>query len=336
MTKQDVVNHILSDCSSVMASSGRASAPVNIALAKYWGKRDEELNLPVTSSLSISLGPHGTVTEIIPNPSGNAIFCNGEPMGEDTVFHRRLMNFLALFRPSQAGFFTVRTENSIPTAAGLASSSSGFAAATKALNQLFSWNLPDRTLSILARLGSGSASRSIFDGFVEWHAGSLADGMDSYAEPLPYVWHDLRIGLLTVSQAAKPISSREAMRQTVATSPLYRQWPEKVNGDLAILKRAIRDQEFALFGQTAESNALTMHATMIAAWPSICYWLPETVREMHRIWNLRRDGVPVYFTMDAGPNIKLLFLQETLATVQAAFPNAAIVAPFPTSPQPNT
>src|SRR5690606_6915553 len=154
--------------------------------------------------------------------------------------------------------------------AGLASSACGFASLVSALNDLLDWKLAKRDLSILARLGSGSAARSLWMGFVEWHAGVQADGMDSYADALPFEWPELCIGILALSDKEKPISSREAMQRTVSTSVLYNSWPKKVLQDMIIIKQALQVKNFSLLGGTAESNALTMHATMLSSWPPIC------------------------------------------------------------------
>ncbi len=306
---------------------GSAFAPSNIALCKYWGKRQEELNLPVTSSLSISLGDLGTRTRIRLAEGADQVTLNGQLVPPRHKFARGVAQFLNLFRaPGQ--FFVVETVNSIPTAAGLASSASGFAALTLAANDLFNWQLEARTLSILARLGSGSASRSIFRGFVLWHAGAQGDGLDSFAEELPYQWPDLRIGLLTLSEAEKPVGSREAMKRTKRSSLLYQSWPSKVAQDLAAIQDAIVAGDFDQLGRTAESNALSMHATGLGAWPPVLFWLPETVATLHRLWALRAEGLRAYCTMDAGPNVKLIFLAEDEPALLAGFPGLKVIAPF--------
>ncbi len=327
MNRKECVNILLAGRPSVPRSAGRASAPANIALCKYWGKRDAELNLPVTSSLSVSLGELGAETEIA-RAGSDEVWLNGEALAPDHSFTRRAMAFLDLFRPEPGFQFALRTRSTVPVAAGLASSASGFAALVRALDDLFGWGLDRRALSILARMGSGSAARSVYEGFVEWHAGSAPDGMDSFAEPLPEIWPGLRIGLLLVSKAAKPIGSRDAMNRTVATSALYRAWPEKVSDDLLDIREAIRARDFDRLGRSAESNALAMHATMAAAWPPVVYWTEDSVRMMHRIWALRAAGLPVYFTMDAGPNLKLLYEDASAPALQAEFPELVSIRPF--------
>lgn len=327
MTKRDIVTRILAGRGMNPGADGRAFAAANIALVKYWGKRDEELNLPVTSSLSVSLGTLGSEVALRPVAADEAIL-NGETLAKDSSFARRVSAYLDLFRPEAAMGFRLDARNTIPTAAGFASSASGFAALVRALDQLFGWDLDARALSILARLGSGSACRSVFHGFVEWHAGEAEDGMDSYARPLPETWPDLRMGLVVVSGEEKAIGSRAGMKRTVETSPLYPAWPAKVAEDLPEVRAAIRDRDFHRLGRAAESNALAMHATMIAAWPPVLYWKPESVAAMKKVAALRDKGLAVYFTMDAGPNLKLLFERRDEGVIVSEFPGLEVVAPF--------
>jgi len=324
------VKKILENQTSCAKECATAFAPSNIALCKYWGKRDPQLNLPLNSSLSISLGSLGTKTTLSAcTKQKDEIWLNGTVQDTNSIFAKRISEFLDLFREHlNNSFFTVRTENNIPTAAGLASSASGFAALVLALNDWAGWNLSRRDLSMLARLGSGSATRSIFTGFVQWHAGHQADGMDSFAEPIDVVWPDFRIGILTISDQKKAVGSREGMNRTTNTSTLYKAWPSQVENDLKKLHKALRHRDFTRLGTTAEHNALAMHATMLAACPPLLYFQPETIKQIHRIHQLRTDGLALYFTIDAGPNLKLLFQKEQQSAVQSAFPELTVIAPF--------
>ncbi len=325
MKRQEFVNQLLKRAKGKLGTRGEAFAPANIALCKYWGKRDPELNLPVNSSLSISLGKLGTRTVIKFSKSTDRIFLNGKPAPKD--FAARLSAYLDLFR-KEGQFFEVRTKNNIPTAAGLASSASGFAALVKALNALMGWGFNPRELSLLARVGSGSASRSLYDGFAVWHAGQRADGMDSYAESLDGAWPDLRIGILEVSKVRKKVGSTDGMNRTRETSELYRAWPAQAQCDYDELRTAITAKDFPMLGKTAENNALAMHATMMAAWPPLCYWKPQSVALMQKVWAAREEGLELYFTMDAGPNLKLLFLKENQVAVKVLFPKVQVVNPW--------
>lgn len=331
MKKIDVIKKILNNYFHQLPkhSVGKAFAPTNIALCKYWGKRNQELNLPVTSSLSISLGDRGATAELSVNSSNkDSIHLNGANVELSTSFGKRLVEFLNLFRNNNTPYLNITIQSNIPIAAGLASSACGFASIMQALNNLYGWELKPNELSILARLGSGSASRSIWQGFVEWDKGERDDGMDSYAHPITEKWSDLCIGLLILSHNEKGISSREAMQRTVATSPLYSAWAPKVDYDMKILKEAIKKHDFNQLGMTAESNAMTMHATMLSAWPSVIYCLPETLLAMRQVWQLRQEGLGVYFTQDAGPNLKLLFLKKDMGTIRSLFSNVEIIQLF--------
>jgi diphosphomevalonate decarboxylase len=306
-----------------------AYAPANIALVKYWGKRDEALNVPVTGSLSISLGPLGSHVELARTEGAvDVVSLNGAPLPADSTFARRAAAYLDLFRPAPDFRFELQTRNTVPTAAGFASSASGFAALAKAVDGLFGLGLSTRELSILARLGSGSAARSLADGFVEWCAGTDPGGMDSYAERLDAEWPAMRVGALVLCADEKPVGSREGMKRSVDTCEFYREWPARVAADLAELKAAIARTDFPALGAVAEANALAMHALMLATRPPILYALPETVATMRRIWSARERGLPLWFTMDAGPNVKLLFEAKDEAGVRALFPSVDVVAPF--------
>ena len=326
---RQIVQRILAGRESHPTGTATAYAPANIALVKYWGKRDEALNLPVTGSLSISLGPLGSHVELARGTGGaDAVWLNGQPLPADSSFARRAVAFLDLFRPAKDFVFELQARNTVPTAAGFASSASGFAALAKAADGLFGWGLAPRELSILARLGSGSAARSLADGFVEWHAGTAADGMDSFAERLDAEWPELRVGAVVLCADEKPVGSREGMKRSVETCEFYREWPGRVAKDLAALKAAIAAKDFQALGETAEANALAMHALMAATRPPIVYALPETVAAMRAIWAARAAGLALWFTMDAGPNVKLLFEARDEARVRDVFPAVEVVAPF--------
>ncbi len=328
ITKQRVINSYLSATVAPIGDTTDALfAPSNIALCKYWGKRDAELNLPINSSLSISLAHLGSRTKISISDS-DQVWLNGSRVSADDKFAAKVIAFVDLFRRGADHCIKVETENNIPTAAGLASSASGFAALMLAVDRFYGLNLEPQVLSAFARMGSGSASRSLYNGFVEWQMGIREDGMDSFALPLDCRWDDLRIGLVKVSTAEKAVDSRSGMNRTVDTAHLYQSWPLQAATDLERLHRAISEKNFTQLGETAEQNALSMHATMIASWPPLLYWQPDSVAAMQTIWQARADGVEVYFTMDAGPNIKLLFTAAAETAVKQRFPGLEVVAPF--------
>jgi len=327
-TKAEVVDHYLPPLLNAKEVA-HAFAPSNIALCKYWGKRNTELNLPVNASLSISLAHLGSHTDISHSDTGSdRVRLNNKELELSSSFSQKVIAFVNLFRREQHMPLIIDTRNNIPTAAGLASSASGFAALTLALNDFFNLSLEAQTLSAFARMGSGSASRSIYSGFVRWNMGEQADGMDSIATPLTQQWPNLCIGLIKVSSAQKPMDSRTGMQRTIETSKLYPSWPEQAGNDLITLEQAIEEADFIKLGECAEKNAMSMHATMISAWPPLVYWLPESLAVMQKIWRLRDAGTNVYFTMDAGPNIKILFEKVNQALLQAEFPTMDTIEPF--------
>ncbi|MBD3822226.1 MAG: diphosphomevalonate decarboxylase [Thiotrichales bacterium] len=325
---QDFINQLIPH--KTPKKIGQGAADVNIALSKYWGKRQVELNLPTNSSLSISLPGLGTHTKIQADETlqHDCVCLNGKRLTANDPFAVRLSKFLDFFRETPDTFFDIHTENTVPTAAGLASSASGYAALVLALNDCFDWQLPKKELSLLARLGSGSASRSIYDGFVIWHKGQSENGLDSFAEPIDAPWPAFCIGLLEIDLKAKKVGSTAGMQQTVNHCELYQAWPKKAEQDVQAIQQAILQQDFSQLGALAENNALSMHATMIATWPPILYWQPESVEAMQMVWALRETGVEVYFTMDAGPNLKLMFLQKDAERIQQAFPALKLIRPF--------
>lgn len=335
MDKAAVVQKMLKDYSKEPQNNqGTFFAPSNIALCKYWGKRNAELNLPVTASLSVSLGTFGAKTRVSlikdNKKSMDDVIVNGRKItiDSDTAFILNLTNYLNLFRPTPTTYFQVDTDVNLPIGAGLASSACGYAALIGAMDKLYGWQLPLDTLSLLARLGSGSASRSFWQGFVEWQVGTREDGIDSIGVSLPQVWSELRIGLLILNSEPKPISSRKAMEMTRLTSPFYGEWPKKHAHDFSRLKKAINRYDFVELGEVSESNALAMHAMMLTAYPPILYTEAKTITAMHEIWRARQAGLQLYFTQDAGPNLKLLFLEKDTDAIKKHFPELIIIAPF--------
>lgn len=300
---------------------GFGSASSNIALIKYWGKRDLSLNLPLTSSLSLSLGDLGTQTTLSLHSKREAdqYSINGVVLLRNEPTYQRLYRFLSPFRPKDH-HFELRSVNTVPTKAGLASSASGYAALAGALDALFAWNLDEPSLSRLARLGSGSASRSVLkEGFALWNRGERADGMDCYAKRIDQRWSSLRWVILPVDFSPKKIGSKEAMQQTFATSPFGSKWVQRVAQELEIAVKAISEKDFAALGAVMERNAFAMHALMRSAKPRISYFQPQTIAIIQWIYRLRSDGgLPVFMTMDAGPNIKLLLEEKSTKALKTA------------------
>jgi diphosphomevalonate decarboxylase len=288
--------------------TARARAGSNIALVKYWGKRDATLNLPATGSISITLQELVTETSVaaLSDRDQDQLLINGRP--EDAA---RVSRFIDLFRAiaETDQRFRVDSRNSFPTAAGLASSASAFAALAVAMNSALGLDLPAARLSELARRGSGSAARSIYGGFVEMHRGERADGSDAIATGLADSddW-PLRVVVAVTSRQAKKTPSTQGMNHTVATSPYYSAWVEQVAVDLARARSAIAARDFDALAETAEASALAMHASAMAAQPGVIYFSPATLACIEAVRALREGGCQVFFTVDAGPQLKAVCL----------------------------
>ncbi|MFQ5648194.1 MAG: diphosphomevalonate decarboxylase, partial [Candidatus Aenigmatarchaeota archaeon] len=204
------------------------------------------------------------------------------------------------------------SENDFPTGAGLASSAAGFAALALAVSKALGLPTDPKALSMLARRGSGSATRSVSAGFVEWHRGEKEDGSDCFAEQIapPEHWPEFRMVVAITSRKEKKVKSRAGMAQTIKTCPYYPKWLETVNADLDAVRKGIKEKDFALVGSTAEHNCLKMHATMATTKPPIIYWNPATMQVIHSILNWRDEGLESYFTIDAGPQVKVVCLEK--------------------------
>lgn len=298
-----------------------AKANTNIALIKYWGKRDEKLFLPTNSSLSITLDKFYTTTTVEFNSAYNEdiIYIN-DKMG-NTADINKVGRFLDKVRKlADVNYYAkVDSYNTVPTAAGFASSASAFAALAASATRALNLNLTVDKLSILARQGSGSACRSVFGGFVEWNMGIEADGSDSYGRQIlgEKEW-DLTILSAVVTTGRKKVSSRDGMKVTVETSPFYKGWLESAASEIEEAKRAISERDFTSLGQVMERNALKMHATMLGANPPILYWESGTIDIIRCIEELRTSGIPAYFTIDAGPNVKVLCLPSNEEVIKKA------------------
>ncbi len=286
-----------------------AKANTNIALIKYWGKRDERLFLPMNSSLSITLNNFYTITsvEFMEELTEDKVILNQSPVSATERI--KISSFMDVIR-RHAGvtlYANILTQNHVPTAAGFASSASGYAALAAAATKAIGLNLSKEELSRIARQGSGSASRSIYGGFVEWEKGSRDDGSDCVAHQImdENSWR-LSILSVVITSDQKRVSSREGMKRTVETSPFYEGWLDTVDNDIKEAKKAIMVRDFIALGEVLEHNALKMHATMLGSRPPILYWDGGTLDVMHAIHGLRREGISAYFTIDAGPNIKVL------------------------------
>lgn len=302
-----------------------AKAHTNIALIKYWGKRNESLILPTNNSLSLTLDGFYTETTVAFQEELTRDHFLLDEQVVSGVQYDRVAAFLDIIR-GHAGksnlFANVQSINKVPTAAGFASSASGFAALAAASTRALGLSLTDGELSRLTRQGSGSACRSIYGGFAEWEMGKEADGSDSYAVPIAPVDHwDVRVAAVVLNATMKKVSSREGMKRTVDTSPFFPGWVESNPVDLKQIKAGIRYRDFEKVGEIAEANCLKMHATTLGANPPFTYWHDTTLTVMHTVQTMRANGIPAFFTIDAGPNVKVLYLPDNEKTVEKTLRN---------------
>jgi diphosphomevalonate decarboxylase len=312
------VDHPLAEPRAVVAR-----AHSNIALIKYWGKRDAALNIPAVGSISLTLDALSTETSVAfkPGLAADEFLLDGERADPARV--SRLLD-LVRERSGVSEHAVVSSTNDFPTGAGLASSASGFAAVAVAASAAAlpgsGQTMPDdRELSILARRGSGSAARSIFGGVVELHRGSRADGLDSFAEPLLSVdeW-PLTVVVAITDPEVKLVNSTAGMGESALSSPFYPTWVGTAEDDLAGARSAIAARDFERLGELTEYSCLKLHSIMLTTRPALLYWNAATVAAIHAVRELRGSGIPVYFTIDAGPQLKALCPPEHAQAVADA------------------
>ncbi|HUJ76437.1 MAG TPA: diphosphomevalonate decarboxylase, partial [bacterium] len=275
------------------------SASPSLALLKYWGKLPGGENLPATPSLAVTLGGLSTKTWVRPGPGGvDSVAIAGEK--QEPARYSRFFDGVRAALGVAAGF-EARSANSFPTAAGLASSSSGFAALAGACVRAEGRELPAADVSALARIGSVSAARSVFGGFVLLPAG----GRSAVQVHDPGHWPELRVIVAVTQQGKKPVSSRDGMARTTSTSPFFPQWVEKSKALLPEALAALKEKDLEKLGDVARASFSMMHATALAAQPPLLYWIPATVAVMDACRELREKGIGAWETIDAGPQVKI-------------------------------
>lgn len=287
-----------------------ARAYPNIALVKYWGKANDELILPAAGSLSMTLDDFPTTTTVTLDQE-DSFSLNGEEQEGKSA--ERVIAFLDLVRrlAEQAGLDTseararVVSVNEGPTAAGMASSASGFAALAVAAAAAFGLDLDTRGLSRLARRGSGSASRSLIDRFAVWYAG---DDESSFAEEITAP--DMAMIAVPVATGQKAVSSRQGMIATRETSPFYSAWVSSTEETLQEMIAACATGDVTRIGELSENHAIRMHAVIAASRPSIRYLNPTSIAVFDEIAAMRGEGIEAYATADAGPNVFAITLPE--------------------------
>jgi diphosphomevalonate decarboxylase len=285
-----------------------AEAHPNIAVVKYWGKRDVVANLPAVPSVSLALGPWRTRTTVTWGAQSDAVRLAGAPASAG--FARKALAHLDRLVPNRPPV-EVDTENDFPTGAGLASSASGFAALTLAGAAAAGLDLDATALSALARRGSGSASRSVPGGWARW----WGEAAESIA---PADWWDVRMVVAVIAEQEKELGSTEGMSRSAATSPYWPAWVTGGPGDADEAVDAIRQRDLPRLGEVMESSTFKMHATMHTARPPLIYWQPGSIAVIHEVHALRRSGVGAWITLDAGPQVKVLCAAPDADVVAAA------------------
>ncbi len=280
-----------------------AIAPSNIAFIKYWGKKDEDLKIPENGSISINLSNLLTTTTVEFNLKykRDLIIINNKTDHEEA---NRVIKHLDLIRKSANIFLKAKvvSNNNFPEGTGLSSSASGFAALTLAATKAIGLKLEEKELSILARQGSGSACRSIPDGFVEW-VGGVAKSL----YPLNY-WKIIDV-VAIVSQEKKETSSTDGQK-LATTSPFFKTRLNNINKKISQFKESLKTKNFTQFGQIIEEEALELHAIMLTSNPSLIYWQPETIKLMKLVKKWRNEGLEVYFTVNTGQDIHLIIEEK--------------------------
>ncbi|MFH0883720.1 MAG: diphosphomevalonate decarboxylase [bacterium] len=295
-----------------MADEVRARAHANIALSKYWGKRETGDNVPATPSISLALDRLATDTTVrrIDAPS-DSILLNGSPASElDT---ERLRGYLDLWRGAGLidGSFQVDSTNHFPTSAGLASSSSGFAALATALAALAERPLDSVEISRLARRGSASAARSVTGGLSELLTGD-DPASDQVLPPDKVPWGMV---VAVVDASAKETGSTEGMQLSRTTSPFYAAWVDAARNDFHRIREACLKFDLEIAGSVMEANMYAMHSVMLSTRPALLYWTGTSLALLREVRSWRKGGLAVWATVDAGPHVVFLTQQSSLDTV---------------------
>ena len=302
-----------------------AEATANIAVVKYWGKRDEKLILPMNGSLSFTMDDQlKTRTSVLfsGDLAQDELWLNGAKMDLSNKETAERMQQLDVIR-AKAGITAkakIVSYNSFPTAAGFASSAAGLAALACAASKAAGLNLNAQELSILARLGSGSACRSVLGGFVEWKKGEKADGSDSVAVQIASHthWPELRNVIAIVDAGKKKVSSRAGMKQSLATSVLYKSRHEYLPKLIEDMKKSVLAKDFASFGETTMRESSNMHAVMLDTWPPIMYlndYSKQVIYGVHD-YNAAAGEIVAAYTFDAGPNAHVYTTEKQVDSVK--------------------
>jgi diphosphomevalonate decarboxylase len=288
-----------------------ARAPSNIAFIKYWGRKDEDLRLPTNGSISMNLSNLTTTTTVEFNPSfkKDDFIIDGK---KDAQKESRVILHLDRIRKIAQILYKAKvvSQNNFPSDTGLSSSASGFAALTVAATKAAGLKLSQKELTILARTASGSACRSIPDGFVYWRQGQNNDTSFAYSI-FPANWWNIIDVVVILSDQKKDVSTSLGQK-SIASSPFMQTRLLKINNKLDTCRKLLKEKDFNLFGELIEQEALELHAIMITSIPPLLYWLPQTIMLMKLVLTWRAMGLPVFFTLNTGQNIHIICEKKTV------------------------
>ncbi len=295
----------------MIKTKATAIANSNTALVKYWGKQDEQLIIPMNNSISLTVDSLSTITTVDFSESYDEdLFILNKKIQNDTP-KKRVMIHLDIIREIANVKLNAHivSENNFPTAAGLASSASGFAALTASACKALGLNKTPKELSMLSRRGSGSSCRSFYGGYVEWIKND--DNDESYAIQLADEnYFDIRDLVIVFEKHDRKYTTREAMKISKKTSPLYDARLKIVEDNLVKVRKAIKERDFTLLGQTAEADCLLMHSVALTSNPSLLFWTAETMGMIKFVQELREGGLEAYYTIDTGANMHILTKPE--------------------------
>jgi diphosphomevalonate decarboxylase len=283
-----------------------AKSPANIAFIKFWGKRDRKLNLPFNDSISMNLSECFTKATVDFQEKLREDLININGVEVDGEKKQRVVNFLNAIRKLAKikTFANVDSENNFPADSGIASSASAFSALALAGSRAAGLNLGQMEVSRLARLGSGSASRSVIDGFAYWKKGR--DDESSYSIQLAKTdFWDIRDIVAVVSKESKKISTTEG-HEEVLSSPYFKTRIRNIKNRIKEMKSAMLDKNFTKFGELMEEEAVDLHVITMTSKPPIFYWNAGTLQIIRKLQEWREEGLLAYFTIDAGPNVHVI------------------------------
>lgn len=300
-----------------------AIAPSNLAFIKYWGKKDEKLRIPLNSSISMNLSGLTTTTtvEFSEKPKADEFILDGKKEADIKRVSQHLDRVRKLAKINLKA--KVVSQNNFPSGTGLSSSASGFAALTLAASTALGLSLSGKELSTFARLGSGSAARSIPAGFVIWEKGDSHQSSYSYSL-YPPQWWEIADVVVVISRQKKEISTSEG-QEVALSSPFLATRLLNIDKKIEMCKTFIKTKDFTHLGQLVENEALELHAVMLTCTPALIYLSPQTLQMIQWVKIARKEGLEIYFSLNTGQDVHLLVEGKNVVTLQEKLKDLDIV-----------